>query len=426
MTTFATSTERAALRVALTGRFDDESELREALDAPASGIEVVGSTDNLQDAGSVLSVRDLSAVLHGAMWIENGDGNTTAELTDAVAAIRRHTSAPVVLLVSDTGPALVETALAAGFDDVLVLPQSPETISFAIQKAGQAGGRVPVTSADGGSGGQVITVFSPKGGTGKTVVSTNLAAYLASKSRQRVLLIDLDLQFGDAAIMLGIDPQRTMHDLVLAPGDLDAGKLAGYTTRHRSGLDILAAPMLPEHAELVTEAKVMRLIEVAREAYDLVVIDTSPFFYGPMLALLGPTDQLLLLCGLDVPTLKNVRLSLRTLELLGFPPARTNLVLNRVSSDVGLSKEDVEVALGIPVAFEIPNDPVVAPAVNRGTVPALHESDSEFAHAIARVASALQPALAAPARAVGSSSSFAGATARLHRFVPRRLLEGRA
>ena len=128
--------------------------------------------------------------------------------------------------------------------------------------------------------------------------------------------------------------------------------------------------------------------------------------------------------GLDVPTLKNVRLSLRTLELLGFPPARTNLVLNRVSSDVGLSKEDVEVALGIPVAFEIPNDPVVAPAVNRGTVPALHESDSEFAHAIARVASSLQPALAAPARA--ADSSFAGATTRLHRFVPRRLLEGRA
>ena len=80
--------------------------------------------------------------------------------------------------------------------------------------------------------------------------------------------------------------------------------------------------MLPEHAELVTEAKVVRLVEVAREAYDIVVVDTSPFFYGPMLALLAPTDQLLLLCGLDVPTLKNVRLSLRTLELLGFPASR--------------------------------------------------------------------------------------------------------
>jgi pilus assembly protein CpaE len=349
--------------------------------------------------------------------------DTATELSTAVKAIRQHTTAPIVLLVSDTGPALVEAALAAGFDDVLVLPQSSETISFAIRKAGHSGTRNPGDAGHGGSGGQVITVFSPKGGTGKTVVSTNLAAYLAAKSKQRVLLIDLDLQFGDAAIMLGIDPQRTMHDLVLAPGDLDAGKLAGYTTKHRSGLDILAAPMLPEHAELVTEAKVMKLIEVARGAYDLVVIDTSPFFYGPMLALLAPTDQLLLLCGLDVPTLKNVRLSLRTLELLGFPPARTNLVLNRVTSDVGLSKEDVEVALGIPVSFEIPNDPVVAPAVNRGTAPALHDGDSDFAHAIAHIASALQPALPVPTRA--ADPAYAGAT-RLHRFVPRRLLEGRA
>jgi pilus assembly protein CpaE len=269
---------------------------------------------------------------------------------------------------------------------------------------------------------RILAVANQKGGVGKTTTSVNLAAGLASAGK-RVLLIDLDLQFGDAAIMLGVDPQRTMHDLVLAPGDLDTGKLAAYTTRHRSGLDVLAAPMLPEHAELVTEAKVLKLVEVARESYDLVVIDTSPFFYGPMLALLESTDELLLLCGLDVPTLKNVRLSLRTLELLGFPLARTNLVLNRVSADVGLSKEDVEQALGISVAFEIPNDPVVAPAVNRGTVPSLHDGESGFAQAVAHIASALQPAIAAPTTAAVAPA--AGLSGLRHRLVPRRLLEGR-
>ena len=267
----------------------------------------------------------------------------------------------------------------------------------------------------------MITVFSPKGGTGKTVMATNIAAYLASKSRKRVLLIDLDLQFGDAAIMLGLDPERTMFDLVQAPGDLDPGKLAGYTTRHRSGLDVLVAPMLPEHAELVTEAKVVRLVEVAREAYDIVVIDTSPFFYGPMLALLGPTDELLLLCGLDVPTLKNVRLSLRTLELLGFPSSRTNLVLNRVTPDVGLTARDVEEALGVKVAFEVPNDPVVAPSVNRGAVPSLTESESEFASAVARIAAVLEPTLAVPA----TPELPATGNTRLRRLVARRPVEGR-
>jgi pilus assembly protein CpaE len=343
----------------------------------------------------------------------------SAALVDDVAAIRRHTPAPIILLVTGAEPDVVEAALSAGVDDVLLMPQRTEAIAFAVHKASQARG------ADGDAGrGRVVTVFSPKGGTGKTVLSTNVAAYLAKRTRRRVLLIDLDLQFGDAAIMLGLDPERTMFDLVQDGGDLDPGKLVAYTTRHRSGLDVLVAPLLPEHAELVTEEKVMTLVEVAREAYDIVVVDTSPFFYGPMLALLGPTDQLLMLCGLDVPTLKNVRLSLRTLELLGFPPERTHLVLNRVVPDVGVTVKDVEEALGLPVAFEVPNDPVVAPAVNRGAVPALKESESEFALAIGRVAAELDDTLA-PAPGEPVAVTHAGGT-RLRRLVPRRAAEGRS
>ena len=119
--------------------------------------------------------------------------------------------------------------------------------------------------------------------------------------------------------MLGIEPEKTIQDLVVAPGELDPEKLAGYTTRHSSGLDVLPAPIRPEDAELVTEAKLARLLEVAKESYDVIVVDTSPFFHGPMLATLDRTDELLLVCGLDVPTIKNVRLSLQTLELLSFP-----------------------------------------------------------------------------------------------------------
>ena len=93
--------------------------------------------------------------------------------------------------------------------------------------------------------------------------------------------------------MLGIEPEKTIYDLVIAPGELDPEKLAGYTTKHKSGLDILPAPLRPEDAELVTEAKLGRLIEVARATYDAIVVDTSPFFHGPMLATLDRTDELL-------------------------------------------------------------------------------------------------------------------------------------
>ena len=418
MTTYATGVHKETYRVVVTGSFDGETELHEALDASGTGLEVVAWTAEVRDAVPYLG-SDISAVLLGV----GRDSEPVGAMLEAdVAVIRLHTQAPIVLLVPEAHPDLVETAFTAGVDDVLVLPQLVETISFAIRKAHQPGGRHGGHIVEGSSEvprGRIVTVFSPKGGTGKTVLSTNLAALLAHNSGKRVLLIDLDLQFGDAAIMLGIDPQRTMYELVLDPGELDTGKLEGYTTRHKSGLDVLAAPMRPEEAELVTESKVLRLLEVAREAYDLVVVDTSPFFYGPMLALLRPTDMLLLLCGLDVPTLKNVKLSLRTLELLGFPASRTNLVLNRVTPKVGLTKDDVEQALGIKVSFEIPNDPVVAPSVNRGAATVLSESDSEFAQAVALIAGSIE--------SVGAASAPRGAEAPKRRWLtPRRLLEGRA
>src|SRR5205814_10255923 len=87
--------------------------------------------------------------------------------------------------------------------------------------------------------GRLVTVFSPQGGTGKTVTATNLGTSLAKHWGKRALLLDLDLHFGDAAIMLGLEPEKTIYALVTAPADLTSEKLAGYTTRHASGLDVL-------------------------------------------------------------------------------------------------------------------------------------------------------------------------------------------
>src|SRR6476620_5672100 len=240
----------------------------------------------------------------------------------------------------------------------------------------------------GGPGrhGKIVTVFSPKGGTGKTVIATNLAAACAKYEGRKTLLLDLDLQFGDAAIMLGVDPEKTIYDLVVAPGELDSEKLAGYTTKHACGLEVLPAPLRPEDAELVTEAKLGRLLEVARESFDVIVVDTSPFFHGPMLATLDRTDELLLLAGLDVPTLKNVRLSLQTLELLSFPPDRIKLVLNRANSKVGMKPKEVESALEREIGFEIPSDRIVPLAVNRGNPAVLAEPKAALSKAIRAMA----------------------------------------
>jgi pilus assembly protein CpaE len=363
---------REKVRVFVTGSCDGLAELREALERH-NEIDIVGWSDGVRESSATLTGGHLQVVLHGT--------RNSHLPHDELAAIREHTRAPVILLASGESSALLEEALDADVSDVLLLPQMTENVVFAIRKASH-GGRRTQGGAGHGRRGRIVTVFSPKGGTGKTVTATNLAATFAKHEKKRTLLLDLDLQFGDAAIMLGIEPEKTIYDLVVAPGELDSEKLAGYTTRHNSGLDILPAPLRPEDAELVTEAKLARLLEVARESYDVIVVDTSPFFHGPMLATLDRTDELLLVCGLDVPTLKNVRLSLQTLELLAFPSNRIRVVLNRANTKVGMKPGEVEGALD----------------VNRGTPLAISDERADFSRAIREMAKGLTPAEAAKAQ----------------------------
>src|SRR5215203_6504769 len=371
---------RYRTRVFITGWCDGLPELHETLSRHPE-IDLVGQSESVAEASGALAGGHLGCVLHATRSSELPAGE--------LASIREHTQAPVVLLASGEASALLEDALDADVTDVLLLPQLTENIVFAVRKAAHAGRRA---QARHGRDGRIVTVFCPKGGTGKTVTATNLATALAKYHSKRTLLLDLDLQFGDAAIMLGIEPDKTIQDLVTAPGELDPEKLAGYTTRHASGLDVLPAPIRPEDAELVTEAKLARLIEVAKQSYDVIVVDTSPFFHGPMLATLDQTDHLLLVCGLEVPTIKNVRLSLQTLELLSFPTERIRVVLNRANSNVGMKRGEVEAALEQRVRYEIPSDRAVPLAVNRGNPAVASDPKADFSRAVREMAKSLQPA----------------------------------
>jgi pilus assembly protein CpaE len=382
----------------MTGTCEGFDKLCEAL-AQQPGLEVVGTSEHPGAASGALQGGHLDCVLHAT--------SSSTLPAHEVATIREHTRVPLLLLASGEASALLEEALGADVTDVVLLPALTENVVFAIRKATHAPRRA---AAAGKRDGRIITVFSPKGGTGKTVIATNIAAALAKDGGRRTLLLDLDLQFGDAAIMLGIEPEKTIFDFVNAPGELDPDKLAGYTTKHKSGLDILPAPLRPEDAELVTEAKLGRLIEVARACYDAIIVDTSPFFHGPMLATLDRTDELLLVCSLDVPTLKNVRLALGTLEMLSFPPARIRIVLNRANSKVGMKQREVEAALEKKVHYEIPSDRVVPITVNKGQPAVLAEPGSDFSRAINAMAKGVFPA-EEPKRGMRLRPSFARAAA---------------
>lgn len=223
---------------------------------------------------------------------------------------------------------------------------------------------------DGGSGaarhdGRVVTVFAAKGGVGKTTVSSNLAAELASDG-SRVLLLDLDLAFGDVGIVLGLMPERSLSDVVAMAGHLDEQGLASVVTPHKSGLDALCAPSLPADADRFPSASITEVLRIAKRVYDYVVVDTPPAFTDHVLAAFDASDVSILLATLDIPAVKNLRLTLETLEMLGHASESWVVVLNRSDTKVGLTTEDVSNALRRPIAMQIPNSLAVSAAINRG------------------------------------------------------------
>ena len=183
---------------------------------------------------------------------------------------------------------------------------------------------------------KTITFFSTKGGVGKAVIATNVAVALAKKASLKVLLLDLDLQFGDGAVFLNAIPKRTIADIGHG-GPLNDEEIKACMTIHESGLDFLAGSMRPEQAEMVQIEAVKQIIAYAKKTYDFVIIDTQNQFEEMSLLALDEANEIWLVVSMDLPTIKNSKLCLELMTQLGFIN-KVKLVLNRAGADVGLER----------------------------------------------------------------------------------------
>jgi pilus assembly protein CpaE len=375
------------IRIFISGACAGLAEARDAL-ASHKDIELVGTSSEPSKAGPKLASTGAQVILHA---LQRPDHVPAEE----IAKIREYTGAPIILLVTRSTPSLLDEAVEHGLNDVVLLPQLTDNLVFTVKKAHQigsvGGGGGPGGNRRNGESSRVITLFSPKGGTGKTALACNMGAMYAKRLKKRTLLIDLDLQFGDVAIMLGADPRSTLLDLVMSHGDLDADKVGGFVTHHESGLHVLPAPMRPEDAELVTEDRLASLLTAVKQSYDVVLIDTPPNFNATVLTALDRTDDLLIIASLDIPAIKSVKVCMQTLEMLHYPLDRCHVVLNRADSKVGLKKDDIAKTLGKPVRFPIPSDRAVPTAVNRGVPVVMTDPKSKVAGAIRQMCVALTP-----------------------------------
>ena len=186
-------------------------------------------------------------------------------------------------------------------------------------------------------------MFSTKGGAGKSVIATNLAVTLAPRSEKPVVLVDADLQFGDIAVMLKLSPQHTVVDAVGALDRLDMPLLQSLLIEHPgSGLKVLPAPLEPAFADQIGAPEMARIVEMLRPFCSFVVIDTPAYFNDVVLGLIEVSDDVLLVAGMDIPNIKNVKIGLQTLRLLNTPMEKLRLVLNRANSKVKLDVGEVE------------------------------------------------------------------------------------
>jgi pilus assembly protein CpaE len=230
--------------------------------------------------------------------------------------------------------------------------------------------------------GRIVTIFSAKGGVGKTTFATNVGAQLAATG-SRTLLVDLDLAFGDVAISLQMLPETTMTDVVAMSGHLDDQGLASVVTKHpASGLDALCAPSEPGEADRILGSTVSEVLRVAKRAYDFIIVDTPPAFTEHVLSAFDLSDQIVLLATLDIPALKNLRLTLDTLDLLGSPPESRVVVLNRSDAKVGLRPDDVVTSIKQNIAVMVPSSVDVPASVNRGVAIVLDEPKHPVSYAL--------------------------------------------
>jgi len=352
----------------------------------ASVLAAMPNDSSIQIVGFVQGVEESWSTLNSAatdLFVIACSGYSERALSLIGSSAREHPELPIVVLSQSSPEGFLSRLFEMGADDVVRLPEAPERVRFALEKV-VARRRAVAAATDSGTG-SMITVLGPKGGTGKTVTTSNLASALATRGK-RVAVIDLDLQFGDLALCMGVRPETTIHDLVNSPGSLDAEKLGAFLVPHESGARVLVAPTRPDHASVITVDFLRSIYGLLRATNDFVIADTSPGFTPEVISAIDAASDICMLSMLDTLSLKNTRLGLETLDLMGYDSNRTVLVLNRADSRVGISDDDVERIVGRKPEVRVPSDVEVTRSVNDGRPIVLSRPKAEAAHSFERLA----------------------------------------
>jgi pilus assembly protein CpaE len=289
----------------------------------------------------------------------------------------------IVLTAEDDGETALD-AMRSGIRDIISPSADSETVRALVERASlSAAGRrrgLSPTAGEGpnSDGGRIIAVMSPKGGVGKTTIASNLAIGLGQIAPMSVVIVDLDLQFGDVASGLMIEPEFTISDAVVGAASQDAMVLKTYLSLHSGSIYALCAPRNPIDMDRITGEHISHLLSQLRSEFQYVVVDTAPGLGEHVLATLEQATDAVWVCGMDIPSIRGLRTGFQILSELDLLPENRHIVLNMADRKTGLTLQDVEATIGAPVDVVLPRSRAVPFSTNKG-VPLLQDGSRDGA-----------------------------------------------
>ncbi|HVA07518.1 MAG TPA: AAA family ATPase [Acidimicrobiales bacterium] len=316
-----------------------------------------------------------------------------------LATLRATGAVPSIVLALGPQPrATLSDIVRTGAVDLVEFPTSKRQLAMSLERAFDIADAsalngdptLPVVAhgvvVDRPSFAEVFTVASSSGGCGKTFYATNLACYLAAQTGKRVCLVDLDLQFGEVSTALHLRPRFTISDLLsrepVDEDDLDE-HVEEYLEVHELGFSVLAAPFSPADADMIAPKDVYKVMGSLRRHFDYIVVDTPAQLSEIVLAAFDHSTRVLCMVTLDLPSIRNMRVFLTTLEKLRIESQTIGVVLNKVEDDIGIDISDVQEVLDNKVVSVLPYSRDVMKSINKGKPALVSAANSEIGKRLA-------------------------------------------
>ncbi|HKO44713.1 MAG TPA: hypothetical protein VJU84_15650 [Pyrinomonadaceae bacterium] len=324
---------------------DSESarEIREAVNGSTRTQLLAEYADADQFLAEVLRLRPAGVVI----TLTSRDTDKDFGLIKQLAAACPETA--VITAACDASPHLILGSIRAGAREFLQLPIISDEFRTVVDRVVEVRAGLELSTRKNG---RVVAVFSGKGGTGVTFFGINLAAATGVST----LIVDLNLQAGDAASFLGLDARYSMVDFVRNRARLDDALISSFVTPHSANLAVLAAPPEAHEAEDIKPQDVAESVHLLAQRYDCLVLDLQHTFDPVTVSALDLADDILLLLTLDIPGIRSTKRALKVFDRLGYPRQKVHVIVNRWSKNIDVELKKVETHLNEQLIGFVPND----------------------------------------------------------------------